>query len=146
MVSYREKKSKVKEEERGYCLIFFWKKVKENSGQAISPHARITRIYTFYHSSLKNYSRVGEFRPRQRATNLLLLSFHLSLSPPSPSFFFVFFKKKMKNCSPARLRTVRGAAPSGLTEKCIKGAMYEKFTSFLPFFRLFNDIYFHSIF
>lgn len=52
----------------------------------------------------------------------------------------------MKNCSPARLRTVRGAAPSGLTEKCIKGAMYEKFTRLFPFFRLFNDMYFRTAF
>lgn len=140
-------------------LIFGGERGSENSGtargRAISPrvslHARedYADLY-IYHSSLKNYSRVvfspeenfaRGFRPHQRQTrdNLLLLVSSFPL--PSPSFSF-FLKKRWKIFHP-RLRTVRGPAPSGLTEKCIKGEgdIRKVYMPVVPsLFRLFNDI------
>lgn len=128
----------------GYCWFFGKKRGGENSGTArgqaissrVSLHARedYADLY-IYHSSLKNYSRVGS--PPQKRISLAdfalingkrattySFSFHLfppsSFFSPPPPFFPRFFKKRWKIFHP-RLRTVRGAPPSGLTEKCIKG-------------------------
>lgn len=63
--------------------------------------------------------------------------------PPPLLLLFPFFLKKRWKIFHPRLRTVRGAAPSGLTEKCIKGEgdIRKVYMPVVPsLFRLFNDI------
>lgn len=146
--------------ERGGCCWFFGgkggAKIQERRGDEQFPrafpftHARITRIYT---STILPWKIILELYSRRKRISLAdfalingkrattySFSFHLSPSPP-PSFSF-FLKKRWKIFHP-RLRTVRGPAPSGLTEKCIKGEgdIRKVYMPVVPsLFRLFNDI------